>query len=94
MNAFARFFYRGTICALLAGWATSSHAEEQRCRDLGVNCTCSVPLNTKTYTATTSYQPTFYDPADSAPATIFVDFDPDEKKLTFGTQPAPKPVKH
>jgi ATP-dependent Clp protease ATP-binding subunit ClpC len=30
----------------------------------------------------------------SAPATIFVDFDPDEKKLTFGTQPAPKPVKH
>ncbi len=30
----------------------------------------------------------------NAPATIFVDFDPDEKKLTFGTQPAPKPVKH
>ena len=30
----------------------------------------------------------------SAPATIFVDYDADEKKLTFGTQPAPKPVKH
>ncbi len=30
----------------------------------------------------------------SAPATIFVDFDADEKHLTFGTQPAPKPVKH
>ncbi len=30
----------------------------------------------------------------SAPATIYVDFDPDEKQLTFGTQPAPKPVKH
>jgi ATP-dependent Clp protease ATP-binding subunit ClpC len=30
----------------------------------------------------------------SAPATIYVDFDGDEKKLTFGTEPAPKPVKH
>jgi len=30
----------------------------------------------------------------AAPATIFVDFDVDEKKLTFGTQPAPKTVKH
>jgi ATP-dependent Clp protease ATP-binding subunit ClpC len=30
----------------------------------------------------------------SAPLTIFVDYDPDEKKLTFGTQPAPKTVKH
>jgi ATP-dependent Clp protease ATP-binding subunit ClpC len=30
----------------------------------------------------------------SAPASIYVDFDADEKKLTFGTQPASKPVKH
>jgi ATP-dependent Clp protease ATP-binding subunit ClpC len=30
----------------------------------------------------------------SAPCTIYVDFDVDEKHLTFGTQPAPKPVKH
>jgi ATP-dependent Clp protease ATP-binding subunit ClpC len=30
----------------------------------------------------------------SAPATIFVDFSAEDKKLTFGTQPAPKPVKH
>lgn len=30
----------------------------------------------------------------SAPATIFVDYDADEKRLTFGTQPAPKTVKH
>jgi ATP-dependent Clp protease ATP-binding subunit ClpC len=30
----------------------------------------------------------------SAPATIFVDFEAEEKRLTFGTQPAQKPVKH
>jgi ATP-dependent Clp protease ATP-binding subunit ClpC len=30
----------------------------------------------------------------SAPATIYVDFNPDEKHLTFGTTQAPKPVKH
>jgi len=30
----------------------------------------------------------------SAPATIYVDFDADEKKLMFGTEPLPKPVKN
>ncbi|MBI3291227.1 MAG: ATP-dependent Clp protease ATP-binding subunit [Elusimicrobia bacterium] len=30
----------------------------------------------------------------TAPAKIYVDYDPDEKKLVFGTQPAPKPVKN
>ena len=41
----------------------NSYAEEQRCKDLGVNCICSEPLNTSTWVNANSN--TFFNPADS-----------------------------
>ncbi len=43
-------------------FATSSSAEEQRCKELGANCVCSEPLNTNTYI---SRGDSWQDPADS-----------------------------
>jgi hypothetical protein len=55
--------------ALLLGQPLQSDAysPEQRCTDLGVNCLCSEPMNTTTFTAVNPYngQASWWNPADS-----------------------------
>lgn len=56
---------RGLIIGLwifLALFATSSSAEEQRCKELGANCVCSEPLNTNILVKKGD---SWYNPADS-----------------------------
>jgi len=40
-----------SLALLLTSWASAAIAAESRCTELGVNCTCSEPLNTQSWTS-------------------------------------------
>ena len=57
------FLRRLVALAIVASaWCLQAQAQEQRCRELGANCSCSEPMNTSSSTTVASQ---YLDPADS-----------------------------